>query len=123
MGPKTVDLRTKEQKIADFKYSAKNTWNGIARFVRDNIDVLAVVAPAAGLVFNGVCKVTSKAIAERTLNKELDFKKRTIYDRSLGEYVELKKPLSVNQKLEYERRRATGEKVNTILNDMKVLKR
>lgn len=121
--PKAMDFRTKEQKRADRKNAIRQSWNNFASFVRDNSDVLIIVVPAVAATVGGVCKVTSKAIASHTLNKEIAFKERTIYDHSLGRYVELKRPLTAAQSLTIEERKAGGEKLHMILNDMGLLKR
>lgn len=47
----------------------------------------------------------------------------TIYDRSLGRYTELKRPLKAKESLEIERRRKMGESLNSILDDMRLLKK
>jgi len=120
---KTVDLRTKEQKRADRKNALRNGWNAVAGFVRDNYDVLIVVAPIVVTTVGGACKVASKAIANNTIDKEIRYKERTIYDRSLGRYTELKRPMTARESLEFEERRANGERVNTILDDMRLLKK
>lgn len=96
-----VDFQ-KEQRRRDRKQAIKNTLNGIAGFIRENQDVLLLTIPAAV--------------------EEIRFKERTIYDHSLGRYVELKKKLTAEQALTIEERRAAGEKLHVILDDMKLLK-
>lgn len=48
---------------------------------------------------------------------------KTIYDRKLGMYWNLKRKPSANQRLEIERRHRSGELMGDILKDMKLLKR
>ena len=112
----------KEQRRRERKQALSNTWNGFANFVRSNMDVLIIAVPATVAVVGGVTKVASKAISAYTLNREINFKERTIYDHSLGRYVELKRPLSAAQSLTIEERRANGEKLHMILADMNLLK-
>lgn len=86
------------------------------QFVKENW----VWISALGATGIGVAK---KVMNTYNTHAEIKFKERTIYDRSLGRYVELKKPLNARQALEIEERRANGEKLHMILNDMKLLKR
>lgn len=50
-------------------------------------------------------------------------RERMIYDPVLGDYWELKKPLSNKEKLEFEQRLSEGEMRGEILKDMRKLKR
>lgn len=118
----TIDYRTKEQKREDLKMVVKQKWDNFAGFIRDNKDVLILTVPAGLAVIGGVTKVASKAINAHTVNKEIDFKTRTVYDRSLGRYIELKRPLTTSQALEVEARKAAGEGLTSILDDMNMLK-
>lgn len=118
-----IDFRTKEQKRAERKMAISNRWNAFAGWVRDNRDVLMLTVPATVAVVGSVTKFTSKAITAHMTNKEINFKERTIYDHSLGRYVELKRPLTAAQSLTIEERRANGEKLHMILDDMGLLKR
>lgn len=113
----------KEVKRRERKQAIQKRWNEFTGFVRDNKDVLVLVVPSAVAVVSGVTKITSKAIAAHTLNKEIRFKECTIYDRSLGRYVQLRKPLTAAQALTIEERRANGEKLHLILEDMRLLKK
>lgn len=119
----TLDFRTKNQKLADLKCGVKAKWDGFAVWVRNNMDVLVFIVPVGVAVFSGATKIASKTIATHNLNKEIRFKERTIYDRSLGRFTELRRPLTAKESLIIENRRANGEKLNTILDDMRLLKR
>lgn len=118
----SVDMRTKEQKREDLKLAVQQKWDDFAYFVRKNKDVLVLAVPAGVAVVGGLTKVTTKAINAHVTAKEIDFKTRTVYDRSLGRYIELKRPLTTNQALEVEARKAAGEGLTSILRDMNLLK-
>ena len=120
---RTIDFRTKEQKRADRWNFLKRGYKSVAGFTRENMDVIAVWVPAGGVALGGICRVASKLLANRKLNKEIAYKQRTIYDRSLGKYTELKRPMTTAQSLAFAQRRANGEQVQVILNDMGLLKR
>ena len=108
----------KELKRRKRKEQIVGTWNEFAGFVRDNQDVLVFAVPAAITVIGGGTKVLSKLIANHTAERDIKFKERTIYDRSLGRYVQLKRPLKAHEALEIERRRQNGERLTNILSDM-----
>ena len=112
----------KELKRRERKEKIQNAWNECAAFIRDNKDILIFVVPAGVTVIGGGTKVLSKAIANHTAEREIRFKERTIYDRSQGRYVTLKRPLKTQEALEIERRRRNGEGLNSILYDMNLLK-
>ncbi len=59
----------------------------------------------------------------RHRQKTVNARKRHIYDPSMFDSWELRKPLTNNQKLVIEQRRRNGEPLGKILKDMKVLKR
>ena len=80
--------------------------------------VVTVMVPASIAAMNCI----AKSARNHAVNKEIRFKERTIYDHSLGRYVELKRPLRANEALTIEERRANGEKLHMILNDMGLLK-
>ena len=113
----------KELKRRQRKENISKAWNEFTGFVRNNQDVLLFVVPSAVTVISGATRIVSKLIARSTVEREIRFKERTIYDHSLKRYAELKRPLKASEAIEIERRRNNGEKLNTILNDMNLLKR
>lgn len=91
-------------------------------FVKDHKEELVLAVPLVVSVVGGVAKVTSSTIRNHAVDKEIRFKERTIYDRSLGRYVELRHKLTTKEALEIEERRDSGERLMTILSDMRLLK-
>ena len=116
-----VDFK-KEARRRERKEAIKSKWNEFAWWFRQNQDILIIAIPAGVAVVGGATKVASKAIKTHNLNKEIKFKETTIYDHSLGRYVQLKHKLTPAQALTIEERRANGEKLHMILEDMKLLK-
>lgn len=115
----TMDFRTTKQKLYDLKEGAKMKVQQGLRFIKENPTAVPIICTAIG----GITRITSKVISSRTAAKEIDFRQRTIYDRSLGRYIELKRPLTTRQAIEIEERRASGEKLHMILDSMNLLKR
>ena len=124
-------MKTKTVKIEDFKKEIKKRErkeafkrkvNDAVTWCRENRDILGIAIPVGVAAVGGVTKVTAKAINAHNLNKEQKYKDTTIYDHSLGRYVHLKHKLSPSEALSIEERRAGGEKLHVILNDMNLLK-
>lgn len=119
----TEEFGSKKWKRELRKAKAKQKLNDFCEMVRENKDVIIPLIPVVTVVVDRVAKVTTKVIQHHKVSKEIDYKQRTIYDHSLGRYVELKRKLTPEQALTIEERRASGEKLHIILNDMGLLKK
>jgi hypothetical protein len=117
-----VDMRTKEQKREDRREARRRRFNDFCEDVRRNKDVILIMSPFVIGGIAAVTKVTCKALNAYSVNKEVRFKQCTIYDRSLGRYIELKRPLTSAEALTIEERRLNGEKLHKILEDLGLLK-
>ena len=117
------DYRTKEQKRIDRKLAFERKVDEGFKFVRNNYDVLLIIVPASVAIVKCGTKLITSTINHHTAIVNERFQQRTIYDRSLGRYTELKRPLKNNEALIIERRKASGETLNVILDDMNLLKR
>lgn len=117
-----VDERNFKEKTKDWtdrqKEKVSNGWN----WIQNNRDQLVWIVPAAVATVSSTAKVISSAVRHHAVNKEIRFHERTIYDRSLGRYVELRRPLSNTEALLIEERRRNGEGLTAILDSMKLLK-
>lgn len=84
-----------------------------------NKETLITLVP---IIVGGVATVV-KVVGKRcNLNKEEVLKDEYCYDRSLGHYWRLKRPLSNKEWLEIDRRKKDGERLSDILDNMRVLK-
>lgn len=119
---KVIDFRTKGQKHLDRQNAIIQKWDNFAYWVRDNKDVLIIVAPAVTVGFGTVGKIVSKAIHNHSVNKELREQACRVYDRGLGKFVYLRRPMKAAEELEFEARKANGESLRVILKDMGLLK-
>lgn len=97
----------------------KNRWTDVSCWCSENKGLLMVAVPTVIGGITATVKVVGKNI---NLNKEQNLKEKFVYDTSLGHYWELRQKLTNGQWTEIERRRANGETLGQILNDMKVLK-
>lgn len=101
-----------------FNDKLKNT----AKWLGDNKETIAVVAPVVIASVSGSTKIVKGISKHVALNKEKQLKERFVYDRSLGKYLELKKPLSNSQLKTILDRKENGEKLGVILQNMNLLK-
>ena len=101
-----------------FNSKLKNT----AKWLSDNKETIAVVVPVVIAGVSGSTKIVKGISKHVALNKEKQLKERFVYDRSLGKYLELKKPLSNSQLKTILDRKENGEKLGVILQNMNLLK-
>lgn len=80
------------------------------------------------LVFGpGAIALTQKLIREvnrgRRIKEDKHHREKTVYNRSCGSYIELRRKLTANEQLELDRRKRNGESIAEILSDMGVMKK
>lgn len=94
----------------------------LAEWAEDHQEFLRVAIPfttgAVALIAKGARNVSKR----RKLDEERRLKENYCYDRSLGHYWELRRKLTNEEWRIIEARRANGERLADILNDLKVLK-
>lgn len=91
-------------------------------FVKENYDVLIIVIPAATAITGGLLKLGQKIFRNIAITRDKRIKDTRIYDRSLGKYLELKRPLNNNDFKQILARKENGEKLSYILMDLKLIK-
>ena len=113
----------KESKRRQFKEKMKETasrgYNKAKDFCINNKEI---VVPIAITLATGAVKLGKLAMKSKNLNKEERLKEEYCYDRSLGHYWALRRPLSNKEWLEIDSRKRNGERLSDILSEMKVLK-
>lgn len=97
----------------------KNRWTDVSCWCSDHKTEIMFAGP---VVIGGIATISKVVGKHINLNKEQTIKEKFVYDTSLGHYWELRQKLTNGQWTEIERRRANGETLGQILNDMKVLK-
>lgn len=109
----------REVKKARIKRKFKDGFNKTKDWFYNNREFVFVMGPAvAGFAATGV-KVVGKRVK---LRKEKQLKDLYCYDRSLGHYWRLKRELSNREWVEIDKRKANGERLADILDELKVLK-
>ena len=121
---KTIDIVDfkKEEKRRERKERFNKKANIIANWIRNNKETLAIVIPVVGVSIKGTAKIIKGISKNVALSQEKQLKEKFIYDRSLGKYLELKKPLTNAQMKSILERKDNGEKLGSILQNMNLLK-
>ena len=111
----------KESKRKEFKENVKRKFSNAVNFVSDHKEEIMILTPIIIAGITGVTKVSKGMIRNHNLNKEQDLKELYCYDRSLGHYWKLRKPLSNNDWMTINNRKKNGETLADILSSMNVL--
>ena len=111
----------KESKRREFKENVKRKFSNAVNFVSDHKEEIMILSPIIMAGIAGVTKVSKGMIRNHNLNKEQDLKELYCYDRSLGHYWKLRKPLSNNDWMTINDRKKNGETLADILSSMNVL--
>ena len=101
-----------------FKVKAKQKYDEAKEWCGNHMELVVGVVPVLITGFFEVIKIASKADARE---EEKELKELYIYDRSMGHYWKLRRRLTNAEYREIERRRAEGESMGEILEDMRVL--
>lgn len=73
------------------------------------------------IVIGGITTVVKAVNKHNSQRKEQELKELYCYDRSLGHYWKLKRPLSNDEWLEIDKRKKSGERLPEILEELRVL--
>lgn len=111
----------KESKRREFKENVKRKFSNAVNFVSDHKEEIMILSPIIMAGIAGITKVSKGMIRNHNLNKEQDLKELYCYDRSLGRYWKLQKPLSNNDWITINDRKKNGETLADILSSMNVL--
>lgn len=113
-------------KKKQFKRKLKDTKKKVSEWTKKDGATIVRYAVAAGGLFVTVglpiIGVVNDTRTKNRLDKQERDKKRRMYDRSLGCYVDLKRDLSKQDLTTINDRKANGEKLVDILNSMNLIK-
>lgn len=109
----------KEQRRRERKAKLYNAAQKTGQIINQHKDVLAIGIPGGIAIGKGIARAISK---RSSLKKEQNLKENYCYDRSLGHYWKLRRPLDNDEWLEIDRRKKNGERLSDILDELKVLK-
>lgn len=113
-------------KREQIKRKLKDTKEKVSEWTRQNGTTIVKCAVAAGGLFVTVglpiINMVNETRTKNRLDKQERDKKRRMYDRSLGCYVDLKRDLNKQDLTAINDRRAKGERLVDILNSMNLIK-
>ena len=112
----------KEAKKRERKEWFNKKLNDTTNWIKENKETLAIAAPVVIAGLSGSTKLIKGISKHVALDKEKQLKERFVYDRSLGKYLELKKPMTNDQLKKVLERKENGEKLGSILQNMNLLK-
>lgn len=112
----------KEIRKAQRRREIKNKVNDAMNWINHNKEVLVIVIPAGIALFNGTVKFGRSISRNIALHQEKQIKELKIYDRSLGRYIDLKRPLKHSDMKTILERKENGERLANILMDMDLVK-
>ena len=113
------DKKTLKERFADKKETAKEKLSDVRQWCGNHKAEIMVLAP---VLISGAVEMVKVATKKKNLNEEQHLKDNYIYDRSMGHYYELRRKLKSSEWLQIEERKAEGETLGRILEDMRVLK-
>ena len=108
----------KEKRKKEFKRKV----NEALYWINENKEVLVIVIPAALTIAKMGTSLVKSLLKIVELSQEKKIKDLKIYDRSMGKYLDLKRPLTQKDMKIVLERRENGEKLSNILMDMNLLK-
>ena len=104
-----------------FTYRTETKIRGFGNWVSQNKEVAIAAIPFAIVGLKTAGNAIHSLNRKSDLRKEQELKDLYIYDRSLGKYHKLRRPMRTSEMLELDRRKANGESMICILNDMRLL--
>lgn len=110
---------SQEEKIAGFKDKVREKLQSTRDWIEWHKYEIVTFAPVVIAGVTTVAKVVGRRI---NLHKQETVKNLYCYDRSLGHYWRLRRPLTNQEWLAIDNRRRHGERMADILASMKVLK-
>ena len=116
---KSFERRCKRER---FRRKVKEKVQETIYWINENKEFLIIVVPAASAILTGGFKVVRSLSRNIALAQEKRIKNMRIYDRSMGKYIELKRPLKNSDMKTILERRENGEKLSNILMDLNLIK-
>lgn len=122
---KIDDIKQKAQEIDEkVKKTVEHAKNGVQRAVKWTAEhpqeAAALATAVAGLVKGGI-SIYTKNQTKINLKKEQELKELYTYDRHIGTHLKRNRPMTTDEVVEFERRKAGGELPALILRDMKLI--
>ena len=104
-----------------FTYRAETKIRGFGNWVSQNKEVAIAAIPFAIVGLKTVGNTVNSISRKNDMRKQEELRNLYIYDRSLGKYHKLRRPMRNSEMLELDRRKSNGESMIQILDDMRLL--
>jgi beta-galactosidase beta subunit len=126
MEDKIIDMEVQyKSRWEKFKYKTRDKIERAIRWVKEKPEQAAIVGSVvivgADKLFKGIKKLKELQPTQAELDRE--WHDTHVYDRSLGYYYNLKRPMSGTEAMEFSQRKKRGESTGDILRSMNLLKR
>ena len=120
----TVNIKDfkKEEKKRKFKEAAGKKISQAAKWVEEHKEAIIIATPIVTAGISGLSSLTKNINRHNSQNREKELKELYCYDRSLGHYWKLNKPLTNAEWTKINERKKNGESLADILASMRVLK-
>ncbi len=119
---KEFDRAVAEAKVKNFGRSVKEKAKKAFDWVVENKEVSI---PLIGIAVGGACKISHEVNRSKTIRNEEKVRNEKVYrtyDPSLGDYYNLRRPMTTSEKLEVDRRVRGGERKGQVLSELGLLK-
>ena len=126
MDEKIIDMEVQyKSRWEKFKHKAWTKKEKFVNWVKEKPQEAAIVGSVvivgADKLFKGIKKLKELQPTQAELDRE--WHDTHVYDRSLGYYYNLKRPMSGTEAMEFSTRKKRGETTGDILRSMNLLKR
>lgn len=118
----TIDNRTFKEKFDSAVHTAKAKVKECINWCVANKEFVLAAIPAAVVTVDKVTKTVNHITSNEATRTAERMKKLHYYDRKNDTYLNLKKPMTNAQKVEFDRRKAKGESATQILSSMGLLR-
>lgn len=110
-------------KIARAKTWCRTKFENAKDWISNNKEIVIVMGPIVVGGAISIVKTVTRGVSRSINNKrEADLKNLYCYDRSLGHYWKLRREVSNDEWVKINRRKADGENLGDILEQMRLLK-
>lgn len=115
-----VEKKTFKEKCEEMKEKAKEKFQDVKEWCGNHKAEIAVFGP---VFIKGAFDITKGIMRNKNQSEERRLKDNYVYDRDMGHYYETDRKLKSSEWLQFDERKAEGENVGHILEDMNVLKK
>lgn len=118
---KTVKQFVNEVKWMNFKIEAKRKFDNVVYWIKENKEVVLIVVPIVSGVVGKAFSLAKMTARRNNLNEEKELKELYVYDRSLGHYWKLRRPVRNSEWITINERKKHGESIGDILESLRLL--